>query len=364
MTRARRRAHAALVASAALSLIPLAACSDDAPAAGEATLTLHDGSASIQREDGNRDTVTRKADIHTGDTITVTRGTATLALSDGNQLELRAGLADDSDSKLLMAAVPELQAGDALATTDEELALEVDGTKVRVSGGSARTSRASGLEVAAYDADVRIDSAGQEREVRPLREMQVPALGHPPDEARPLEFDPGDPWDRRFLGDAIDLGERLQALADGYTQNLPARTSLTAAFFRSVLAGLTDEPQFTSSLVDPARSAGETLVGAAIADLGDRGSFEERWRSVFAFRDAGAAWGLVAGGHGGGRPRAAAGRDHPGGRGLAHPRGRPGRRHHHDHHRDGRHHAHHVVGLRHGRREAQPHDQHHAGHTW
>jgi hypothetical protein len=289
-----RRTRARLAALAVLSLVPIAACSDDAPAPGEASLTVHSGSASIARDGGDRATVTRKAEIHKGDTITVTKGTATLALSNGNQIELRAGVGDHADTKLQMKALPELQAGDALATADEELALDVDGTTVRVLDGSARTSRATGVEVAAYDADVKIESAGQDREVRALREMQVPALGHPPDAPRPFEYDASDPWDRRFLGDAIDLGDRLQALADGYTQNLPARTELTPAFFRSVLSGLTDEPEFTFNLLDPGRQAGETLVGAAIADLGDRGSFKERWRSVFEFRDAGAAWGLVA----------------------------------------------------------------------
>jgi hypothetical protein len=61
-----------------------------------------------------------------------------------------------------------------------------------------------------------------------------------------------------------------------------------------VLPGLSDEPEFTVNLLAPGRPAGETLVGAALADLGDRGTFGERWRSVFGFRDAGAAWGLVA----------------------------------------------------------------------
>jgi hypothetical protein len=289
-----RCTRAGLAALAALALIPIAACSDDSPSPGEATLTVHGGAASLVRDGGDRSTVTRKADVHTGDTITVTKGTATLALGDGNSVELRAGLGDDADSKLRMAALPELEAGDALATSQDELALDIDGTKVRVSGGSARTSRATGVEVAAYDADVTLDSAGQERRIPALREMQVPALGHPPDAARPFEYDASDPWDRRFLGDAIDLGERLPALADGYSQNLPARSELTPAFFRGVLPGLTDEPEFTFNLLDPGREAGETLVGAAIADLGERGSFEARWRSVFEFRDAGAAWGLVA----------------------------------------------------------------------
>ena len=150
-----------------------------------------------------------------------------------------------------------------LATAEDDLSLSVDGSTVRVSAGSARANRGSGLEVAAYDANVHLDSAGQEREVRALREMQVPALGHPPETARPIEYRGSDPWDRRFLGDAIDLGTRLQALSEGYTQNLPATTPKTPAFLRSILPGLVDEVGLTSNLVETGRPLGETVIGAA-----------------------------------------------------------------------------------------------------
>jgi hypothetical protein len=187
-----------------------------------------------------------------------------------------------------------LQAGDVLASSDDEVAISVDETRVRVVAGSARASRDSGVEVAAYDADVEIDSAGQQRTVPALREMSVPALGRPPGAAQPFEYDASDPWDRRFLGEAIDLGQRLEALAAGYTQNLPALTLVDAAFFRQVLPGLADDPEFTDAILDPDQAVGETLIGAAIVDLGERGTFLERWQAVFEFRAAGAAWGLVA----------------------------------------------------------------------
>ena len=61
-----------------------------------------------------------------------------------------------------------------------------------------------------------------------------------------------------------------------------------------MLPGLVDDVDFTATLLDGQRPVGETLIGAAIVDLGRRGTFLERWASVFEFRDAGAAWGLVA----------------------------------------------------------------------
>jgi hypothetical protein len=279
----------------AVAVGPIAGCSDDdGPSQGEATLEV-EGRAVIVRQGGEEETVSDdEVDVRVGDAVTLTEGTGRLDLGDGAQLELRAGRGEDPDSELVMGPVPVLESGDVLATTDEEIALTVDGTRVRVVAGSARASRTSGLEVAAYDADVDLDSAGQERSVPALREMQVPALGHPPEAARPLEYDASDPWDRRFLGEAIDLGQRLQALSDGYTQNLPDTTPRTPGFFKDVLPGLVDEVDFTATLLDGQRPVGETLIGAAIVDLGRRGTFLERWASVFEFRDAGAAWGLVA----------------------------------------------------------------------
>jgi hypothetical protein len=291
--RARTRAGLCLAVVAALTAAPLVACSDDGPSKGEASLRVA-GTAVIEHHDGSKDTVTRRADVTEGDHITVSKGTARLDLGGGSLLELRAGVAGAEDTQLLFGAVPTLESGDLLATTEDDLSLSVDGSTVRVSAGSARTNRGSGLEVAAYDADVHLDSAGQERDIPALREMQVPALGHPPETARPVEYRGSDPWDRRFLGDAIDLGTRLQALSQGYTQNLPAATPRTPAFLKGVLPGLVDDVELTSNLIDVDRPLGETLIGAAIVDLGRRGSFVDRWHSVFDFRDAGAAWGIVA----------------------------------------------------------------------
>jgi hypothetical protein len=288
------RRGVALALALAVVVAPMAACSDDEPADGEATLDV-DGRAIIVRQDGDEVTVSDdRVDVRVGDAITLSEGTGRLDLGGGARLELRAGSGEDPDTELVMGPVPTLESGDVLATTEEEIALSVDGTRVRIVAGSARASRTSGLEVAAYDADIELDSAGQERSVPALREMQIPAPGHPPESARPLEYDAGDPWDRRFLGEAIDLGQRLQALSDGYTQNLPDSTPRTPAFFKDVLPGLVDDVDFTAALLDGRRPVGERLIGAAIVDLGRRGTFLERWASVFEFRDAGAAWGLVA----------------------------------------------------------------------
>lgn len=282
-----------LVAVLAVAALAPAACSDDGPGEGEARLEV-DGRAIVERRDGDQDEVRGGTDLHEGDRVELVEGVGRMVLHGGTRMELRAGLGDAADSLLQMGRTPELEAGDLLVSAPDEAEVVAAGTSLVIEGGAARVSRALGVGVGAYDADVHLDSAGQEREVPGLREMQVPALGRPPQEPRPLTYEAEDPWDRRFLGEAMELGLRLEAIADGYTQNLDPGEGRTPGFFRLVLPGLEDEDEFGVDLIDTDRAPGETLVGAAITELGRRGRFAERWQSVFGFRDEGAAWGLVA----------------------------------------------------------------------
>ena len=281
-----------LAALAVAALAPVG-CSDGGPGEGEARLAV-DGRAVVERADGQRDVVHDDADLGPGDRVELVEGTGTLALKGGTRLELRAGVADAAASMVRMAKVPEVEAGDVLVSTPGKATLRAAGTTFVVDDGAAQVSRALGVGVAVYDAEVRLDSAGQERAVPALREMRVPALGRPPQVPKPLAYDDHDPWDRRFLGAAIDLGDRLEALAQGYTSNLRPGEGRSVGFFRMVLPGLDGEPRFSADLIDLDRPPGETLVGAAITDMGRRGDFAERWESVFRFRDQGARWGLVA----------------------------------------------------------------------
>ena len=287
----RRARIVALVAASAL-LAP-AACSDDGPDAGEARLEV-DGEAIVERADGSRDIVTRRTDVGRRDRVELVEGTATMALRGGTRFELRSGDGADADASIVrMGEVPELEAGDLLVTTPDRADLVAAGTEVTIAEGAAKVSRALGMRVVVYDATVAVDSAGQERDVPALRGLLVPALGRP-QPLRPVDYDATDAWDRRFLGAAIELGERLEAIAASYTSSLRAGEGRTPGFFRLVLPGLDDEEEFGAELIDPTRPPGETLVGAAITELGRRGGFVERWASVFSFRDDGAAWGLVA----------------------------------------------------------------------
>lgn len=282
----------ALVGALALAVLASSGCSDDGPGEGEARLEV-EGLAIVERSDGEREEIDGGTDLGPGDRVEVTDGVARMALREGTRYELRAGAEDDADSMVRMGAVPVLEAGDLLVAAPESSTIEAAGTTVVIEGGAAQVSRSLGMAVAAYDAVVRLDSAGQERTVPALRSMSIPALGRPPQAPRPVAYDDEDPWDRRFLGDAIDLGDRLTDLATGYTNNLRPGEGRTPGFFRIVLPGLDDEPAFGPQLIDLERPPGETLVGAAITELGREGEFVDRWESVFDFRDQGAHWGLV-----------------------------------------------------------------------
>lgn len=290
-----------LVVLAALALLAPAACSDDGPGLGEARLQL-DGEAVLERADGGREVVTDAHDLAEGDRVSMVAGQGELLLADGSRLELRAGLGDAAPTAVVVGEVPVLEAGELLVTTPDAVTVDADGTEVTVAGGAARVQRDFGMAVAAYDSEVALDSAGVVRSVPALRQMTVPDLGRPPQAARPLAIDEADPWDRRYLGAALDLDEDLETLALALTDNLAEGEGRTVGFFRIVLPGLEDEPAFDDALLDAAlptvrnrdRPPDELLLGSAIANLGEQDDFLTRWEEVFEFRDAGAAWGLVA----------------------------------------------------------------------
>ena len=291
-----RRVSRSLLLAVALGA-PLVACSDDGPGEGEARLEV-DGEAMVTRADGDEDRVDGETDLSPGDRVQVTEGVAVMRLQGGTTFELRAGLDDETDATdVLMADRPVLEAGDLLVTTSGTAELEADGAEIDVVEGSARVSRAFGMSVSAYDADVKIDSAGATAEVPALRRLAVPDLGQVPDDLRPVSYDAEDPdpWDRRFLGAAVDLGNELETLADDlFTNVLPARSGRTVGFFKLLLPELEDEAAFEEGMLDDLDRPSETFLGAAITASGDQGDFGARWARVTSFRSDGADWGIVA----------------------------------------------------------------------
>jgi hypothetical protein len=288
---ALRRAGAAAV----LGIVLLAsACSSGG---GEPSGTLKvNGQVEVAGSANDWHQVTGTVKIGPGKQVRVIDGTATLALGEARQVTLRKG------SQLQIVAAtgtakdrPTLVAGDLLAEAGSTpLTINAGDSDVAVSGGAARVSRGLTVDVGSYTGSSTISSAGRQLVVPALHQATVPAVGLLPSRPAPLSYNPADAWDQRFLGDAIQLGDELAARSRGFTAQIPNGQSENAAFYRDLLPSLASEPELDSSLPNPGRTPGETLVGLAITAEGTKGSFSDRLQEVFGFHDEGAAWGVVA----------------------------------------------------------------------
>jgi len=265
------------------------------PAAG-GRVTV-DGRSSVVHTDGAVDRLESGDIVRSGEEVRVETGTIVVELADGGLLEGRAGGEEVPSTRLRVDDEPELLAGELLVVGDRGLTVSAAGTDVALAhdGAAARVGRSLSVVAAAYRGRLAVDSAGQQRDVPALRQIGIASLGRPPRVPEPLDVRAADPWDRRFLGAAIDLGRSLDAASAAFTSNAPPGASTSAALFETALPRLEAEASFEPALAGgPARPAGEILVGAAIASLASGGSFADRWDATFEFRDDGAGWGLVA----------------------------------------------------------------------
>lgn len=267
---------------AVLALVASSCGGDDGPGGDEARLVV-DGSVTVTSAEGATEVITDSTTLSFGDVLVVDDGTATLELAAGQTYEFRSG---DVDAEVLVGAPPTLRSGDGLVTGGFPAAIAYDTTTVSAQGPLKLSADIP--QAASYAGGARINGAGGLEQVEGLRQVVLTPSATPV----PFEYDPADAWDRRHLGEAIAFGERLEALARGYTNDLRPGPR-PVSFYEAVLPPLADEREFGGDLLDD-RPAGETVVGAAIAIQGRDGTFRERWISVFRFRDEGAAWGLVA----------------------------------------------------------------------
>ena len=279
---------ALVVASGITGAASLVAACGSGPSAGEASLTLN-GRVELTSSSRQRVTSDKGGTVDRGTTVKVLQGGAALSFGDGRRIELRRGTAVKVDE------VPVVTFGDALLLADgTPFRTKVAGSSVTVHDGVARVSRGLGFEAASYRGSLTVTSAGRRMTVDALRRATVAALGVLPNQVEPVRLRPTDAWDREYLGVAMELSDVLQTRSEGLTAQLADGYGKDISFFTDVLPVLKRDSALVASLLDTARPPGETLVGAAIAADADDGTFTDRWRGVFTFRDAGAAWGLVA----------------------------------------------------------------------
>lgn len=284
----RRVALALVIAGVLVAGIVTVLLDGDGTSPGPEQARLQvEGAASVTAADGAARPVVDATDVvDFGERVVVEAGTAVLELAGGATYELRHR--DGVGTALEVGATPRLTAGDLLVVDGFPASVVVD-TATLTAQGALRVD-ADETVASAYAGRARVTGVGDVAALLGLRRLVLVAGAGP----EPLAFDGTDEWDRRFLGEAIAFGERLEALARGYTSDLPAGAGRSVSFFESVLPALAEERELNTDLLDPSRSPGETLVGAAIVVQGRRGTFRERWDAVFGFRAAGAAWGLVA----------------------------------------------------------------------
>ncbi len=288
-----RRPIMAVVATVIVA-VALAGCTSTStpPAAGRLVV---EGQAEVLHPGEDRREVTASRDLTAGDRVRIRQGTAVIQLRDDRRFELRQG----SDLELLPREatndiLPTLIAGDLLIVSPSRpMVLSANGAGISVQG-DARVSRGVSLLVATYAGTSRVSAADSTITVPALRQASLPPTGTFPTAASPLEYSPADAWDQRYLSDAMDLSNQLMGRSGGFTSQLGPNEGRSVNYFRELFPRLAAEPAFTASLLNPARTPGDTLVGASITLEGTRGTFAERWAAVFTFRDQGAEWGLVA----------------------------------------------------------------------
>lgn len=261
-----------------------------------ATLVL-EGTAEIEGGSAARQVDAGEHGIASGDQIEILSGDAVLRLPGDGGLELRAG--PNGASRVEVGTVPVVEGGDVLVLAgEEELVVEAGGAQMSLVDGAARISRGTGATFVAYEGRATLISGGRTLEggLPPLRQVVVTGTGMVPLNVSPLRFgEPPDPWDRRFLGEAIDLDAALERRSTGFTTLLRDDFMPDVFFFQAVLPGLLHEPAFDQALLDGQdRPVGETLVGAAVALVGRAGDFATRWEEAFALRTEGAGWGVIA----------------------------------------------------------------------
>jgi len=266
----------------------LASCSNRALGPGEARLKITSGKAQVAPLGEGYKSAHSDQRLHKGERVRVTQGLAQVEFSNSRSLELQTG------SEVTVLATPELLSGDVLATAkDSQLVVNAGNAEARVRRGAAHVTRGLAATAASYSGDLVLSSAGRDLTVPALRQAAVAAPGLVPVTPTPLDYRSENPWDRRYLGDAIELGDELQARSQGFTAQLDGTEGHTPGFYRQLIPALESEPSL-DRLLDPGSSPGDTLVGAAITVQGKDGNFTDRWQSVFSFHGQGARWGLVA----------------------------------------------------------------------
>jgi hypothetical protein len=255
--------------------------------AGEARLELRGARVSIALAGHSFVSAHGSRTLHSGDRLRVLGGEPILRLVKGASAELRDGTA----LRVGTASGPQLtlEEGDLLATGPMSVGT-IEATAAVT--GVTRLAERAGLLAGVYRGTAKIrPTAAPQTTVHQYRQLDVAGLGVASVAVNPLHVDDTDRWDRRYLGEVIDLDGRLDSFSRGLDAQLPPGSGATPGFYRQLVPGLENE-NLPADVLE-GRSPGENLVGFTLVAL-DTGSLDTRVEHIFGFRDEGARWGLVA----------------------------------------------------------------------
>ncbi len=240
---------------------------------GDAAVTVHRGTPVAAAD----------ALLRAGDTIAVDEGVATVRTA-GGSLVARAGSAIT-----ITDGAPRVTRGDVLLQ-GKGFAVAMRAATVDVTG-TARVRQGLTLELAMYNGGAVVRTMSETLGVPRLRRAIIAGAGGPAAvQIAPMVLDPTDGWDRKFLGDALELDVVLTARSRGLTMQVVGGGN-------SVLDKVLATPAWKDALTVLGNTPiGEVIVAAELARAANLP--KEAVEATLRLRNEGASWGLIALGHG------------------------------------------------------------------
>ena len=244
-------------------------------ALGTARLVPGDAAVTVRRA-----TPVAAADalLRAGDTFVVERGIAVLKTRAGEIHALAGSTVAITDGAPRVTAGDVLVLGKGFNVAMRSATAEINGL-VRVRQGLS-------LELEVYRGGALLRTPTETHGVPRFRRAIVTGSGGPfAVTVAPLVLDAHDRWDRKFLGDALELDAVLSARSRGLTMQVAGR----GAELMDRVRARTGWTQLTAL---PDQPIGELVVAAELARAADLGG--DGMAAALQLRAEGASWGLIA----------------------------------------------------------------------
>jgi hypothetical protein len=231
--------------------------------------------------------VTEPQELSVGDSIRTGPGGMAFVEFPGDRA---VELAPSTELAIPAADRSELAHGRALFHAPDGMTVASGPAQIEGTGEYFRVDRYVGaLRLGVYSGSASIE--GWDGRVPSLHQVGVSA-GIVPEPPRPLDLDPRDRWDRRLLGDAMDLGDALTDIARGLASQLRPRAE--AVPLESVLPQRFPARGAQSELrsVPVADGLVAAMVALQAARADDRSPLQVL-RDVVRLRQLGAEWSIV-----------------------------------------------------------------------